>query len=445
MVAGAFPSLDTAVNVAFPAIDEHFSLDIADLQWVVICYLLAYGALLVGAGRLGDAFGYRRLVWWGSIVSVIGLAGCAAAPTFPVFLLARIVQGVGTALVLAGAPALLTTAADGDEPGRLSRRGRAVGLFQTAAMVGLTIGPVAGGPLVEYLGWRSVYWCRIPVALALLVLASGARDRRPARSQSDIDPVETTVGVAAIAGVVAVASLGRVWGWFDVRLAAVALLTLLLTSALVRRNRSAPQPMIDPELWQRPGFLRANLLNAVANAAVFPTWLLVPTLLVDDIGVALVVGGLILAISPAFSSTASLWIARLVDDRDPNPLATAGLAMQAVGMAALAFAGPAGSTALIGLGLAIVGAGLGIFIVPNMHQVMAALPIDRQGVAGGLTLTMRTLGIVIGVAIASAIFDPIEQANGFGAGFRAVFVISAVVLAVATVASANGSRQTMRT
>ena len=102
VVAGAFGSLDTSVNVAFPAIAEAFDLAVADLQWIVVTYVLTYGALLVAAGRLGDSFGHHRIVRIGALVSLLGLGACAAAPGYAVFLVGRVVQGLGAALVMAG-------------------------------------------------------------------------------------------------------------------------------------------------------------------------------------------------------------------------------------------------------------------------------------------------------------------------------------------------------
>jgi len=379
VLAGAFPALDTAVNIAFPAIDEHFDLDVADLQWIVVTYLFTYGALLIAAGRLGDSIGYRRLVGVGGIVSIVGLAGCAAAPTYGFFLVLRVVQGIGTALVLAGAPALLTTSADSDETSRDAEaaRGRAVSWFQAASMIGLAVGPVVGGPIIELAGWRAVYWMRIPIAIALVVIARrlGTRSLRP-----QIESHEATAGA-----------------W-----------------------RS---------LARRPGFVRANVLTAVANAAMFPTWLLVPTLLVDEIGLAVVVGGLVLAASPAASASGSLWVGRQLDRYGPARLATAGLLTEAAGLALLAWAAPSESLPLIVAAMVLVGLGLGVFSVPNMHVVMSSLPLDRQGLAGGLSLMMRTIGVVAGVIAASALFDSIEASEGFDPALRAVF-IAATTLAV---------------
>lgn len=433
VVAGAFGSLDTSVNVAFPAIAEAFDLAVADLQWIVVTYVLTYGALLVAAGRLGDSFGHHRIVRIGALVSLLGLGACAAAPGYAVFLVGRVVQGLGAALVMAGAPALLTTAA-GDG------RGRAVGLFQTAAMVGLAIGPIVGGPLIEIADWRAVYWFRLPVAAALFVLASGvtrAGKDRGAEQALEADSVEIALNAAALGGIVAVISLGRTWGWTSGRLLALAAVALGVTAMAMRRAATTAHPTIDRRALERPGFLGVNLLTATANGAMFPIWLLVPSLLVDGFGHGVIASGFVLAVSAVGSSLASKWAGDRIDDGRPRRLAVAGLLAEAAGMATVAVSGPAASTAGVVAGLALTGIGLGLFTVPNMHEVMSALPGDRQGVAGGLSLMMRTLGIVGGVAVASAVFDPIEEAAGFDTAFAWVFAGSAVALGLAAIAMAK--------
>lgn len=362
ILAGAFPSLDTAVNIAFPAIDEQFDLAVTDLQWIVISYLLTYGVLLVGAGRLGDAVGHRRLVMAGGALSAVGLGGCAVASTFGLFLVGRVMQGIGTALVLAGAPALLTTSASDQ-----GQRGRAVSWFQAAAMAGFAIGPVVGGPLVAAAGWRAVFWFRIPIALGMVGLALSGPSRR----------------------------------------------------------RDEPRRSLRQVLLGQRSLARVNLLTIVANAAIFPVWLLVPTLLVDELGLAVILGGLVLAASPVSAVLGSLWAGDQVDRVAAKRLVRLGLALQAVGLAATGIAGEQGSVVGLVLSLVFVGAGFGIFSVPNMHQVMSSLGSADQGVAGGLSLMMRTIGVVAGVVAASALFDPIERDDGFGPALRWVFLAAA--------------------
>jgi len=351
-------------------------------QWIVVAYLFTYAALLVPAGRLGDAIGHSRLVLAGAVVSILGLAGCAAAPSWGMFLGARVVQGLGTALLYGGSPALLTTSADGDDA-----RGTAVSWFQGASMIGLMLGPILGGPLVAWAGWRTVFWFRVPLALALAALALQAWADRPATA-----------------------------------------------------TFASPEPAASTnELLRQPGFARANLVNALANAAMFPIWLLVPTLLVDEVGLAVVLAGIVLASSSAFAAAGSLWVGRQLATYGADTLARGGLLIMAAGLALLAWAGPVGSVPAIVIGMAVVGAGLGIFSTPNMHVVMASLPLDRQGVAGGLSVMMRSVGVVIGVLAASALFDPIEASQGFGTGFGVIFAIAAAF----ALASAAITRPTM--
>ncbi|MEM7095953.1 MAG: MFS transporter [Actinomycetota bacterium] len=446
-VAGAFASLDTAVNVAFPAIDEHFDLDVADLQWIVITYLLTYGALLIAVGRVGDEVGHGRLVRAGAGVSMVALTCCALAPTFGLFLASRVLQGMGNALVLAGAPALLTTSVEPTESTQGgSGRAGAVAVFQTASMLGLAVGPAIGGPLVEGLGWQAVYWFRVPVAAALFVLGRDQASERGLTSgairlaslRERLEGVEMLTGVAAVAGVVATLSLGGRWGWTSAPLLAVGSAAVLAVALFVRRNRSSALPTVEPTWWRRPGFTRANALTVVANGASFPTWLLVPTLLIDENGVGTIAGGFMLACLPALSALGSATASRAISGLGIDNVVRAGLALAAVGMAVIAGPGASGAVALTVAGLALTGLGIGMFSVPNMHQVMGALPDERQGVAGGLSLMARTLGIVVTVAAASAVFDALEPDRGFETAFRAVFVAAACSLIVAALFAAPG-------
>jgi len=168
--AGAYGSLDSMLNVAFPDLIGDLGIAVVDIQWLVVAFVLASGGALIGAGRLGDLLGHHRTLSWGGLGSAVGMALCAAAPGLPVLVMGRVLQGLGTAFVMASAPALITASAG--EGGR----GRALGLFQMSAAVGLALGPLVASPLVAVLGWRSVFWVRAPVGLALGLLA-----RRQAR------------------------------------------------------------------------------------------------------------------------------------------------------------------------------------------------------------------------------------------------------------------------
>ena len=372
--AGAYGSLDSILNIAFPDLTDDLGIEVAALQWVVISFVLSYSAVLVVAGRLADRIGHTRVVQWGAAASAVALAWCAASPSFPVLLIGRVAQGVTTAAVMAAAPALVTLSTTGD------RRGRALGLFQMSAAVGLAVGPALGGPIVALVGWRGVFWVRVPVAIGLAVAA-----RRT-----------------------------------------------------IRRATTVPSPAPRPQAGLMAAvraagtsFGVANILTALANGAMFAAWLLVPQYLVDELGASAVLGGVVLTTLPAATAVVAPAAGRLSDRFGPAPVATAGLAAEVIGLWAMSRLDLDSGLGWVALTLAVVGVGLGLFSVPNMSFVMGSLPADMQGAAGGISLMMRTAGIVAGAAMAGALFDAREASDGFAAAFGFTFACSAAICLVA--------------
>ena len=170
--------LDIAVNVALPAITAYFKLKLGDVQWLVICYVLVYGSLMLVCGKLGDLVGHRLVFRMGLGLSAIGCAACAMAPSWSLFLWARAGQGVGTALALACGPALSTSLYPEGQ------RTRALAGFTASQALASTVGPLLAGVLIEIWGWPAVYWFRVPIALVTLALSGLLPAPRRPRSRS---------------------------------------------------------------------------------------------------------------------------------------------------------------------------------------------------------------------------------------------------------------------
>ncbi len=432
VLAGVFGSLDTALNIAFPDLSAHFDLGVSGLQWVVVCFVLAYGGSLLGAGQLGDRFGPDRVLAVGASSATLALIVCAVAPTFEIFLGGRVVQGVSTALVMASAPALITRNTADDS------KGHAIGRFQTSAAVGLAVGPVVGGPLVQAGGWPAVFWFRVPLSLVLLVLSLRMLGHR---RQAEHPPTDVAGGVlftvVLTAGLLAING-GRTLGWTSPAVLGATVVAGGALWTLPRVARRTPHPLLDPGLLHEGDFMAANMLAITSNGAMFATWLLLPGLLVDQFGWGVLAAGCCLALSPAATAVIAPKAGRRADRGPSGPLVIGGLAAMAGSLAVLGLAGvmsdsrPVLRAVGIVVGLVGVGAGLGAFAVPNMKTIMGALPPNQQGVAGGLALLTRTAGIVAAVAASSALFDAIEPSGGYDAAFRTVFIVMAVVLAVAS-------------
>lgn len=443
--AGVFGSLDTALNIAFPDLLVGLGIEVADLQWVVVTFVLSSGAALLVAGQLGDLADHRLLVQVGAICSVGALVACATAPSYGWFLAARVAQGLSTALVMAGAPALATGAA------AAGGRGRALGVFSAAVGLGAAAGPALGGPLVSLGGWPAVFWFRVPIAgaLALLAVVVGRGERRSRQRRagavpghSDV-PGAVLIAVGLSAALLVIGSGSRLGFDSPAVLGAIALTAIVV---VVQRRRAAvhPAPVLPPGLLGRGPVGRAAVLAVVANGSMFVAWLLVPSLVVDQLGASPSAGGLALASAPLAMALVAPATGRWLDRSGRRRPMIAGLGVEATGLALLAAAPtePGGGVglaiAVIAVAMALVGAGIGMFAVANLAEVMAALPADRQGTGGGLALLLRTIGIVAGVAGSAALFDLLEPGRGFASAFRLTTAASAALaLAGLTLALAN--------
>lgn len=445
---GALVSLDTMVNIAFPAITASFGIEVVDIQWVVTTYVLTFASLLLAAGRLGDAFGHRRLLATGLVLSACGLGLCGVAPEYGWFLLARLVQGAGAALAMGSMPALVTLVV----PERA--RHRALGFFQMGAAIGLAIGPGLGGLLLQSTSWRSVYLVRVPVALIVLALvgrvvpapASGdGRATRRADESLDL-PGAVLVGAGLAAGLLAL-SRGGVSGW-DAPVVVIGFtLAVALLGVWVAVERRSSNPVIDLTLLRSTPLTVANALNVVANATMFAIWLLTPYYLVTVRGLSTIAGGLMLGVAPLATAVAAPLAGRILGRVSTDRLSSVGLALEAVGLAAVASTDADTPLLVVAGAFALVGGGLGLFAVPNLLFVMGSIPRERQGVAGALSQMMRMIGVVAGVAGATLLFGARRDAHvtdlavaaddpgAFVAAYRDTFAVVAALCAAAIAVS----------
>jgi EmrB/QacA subfamily drug resistance transporter len=432
-------SLDSSVNIAFPAITAAFTLDVTLIQWVVVSYVLTYASLLLGCGRLADLWGHGRVLTWGLAGSTLAFLSCGLAPTFAWLLAARTLQGVGVALVFAAAPALVTLAVPAET------RGRALGIFHMSAAAGFALGPLLGGVLVDSFGWRSVYLFRAPPALLLTLLAAGQpRLAHEHHGEQHFDLLGAVTLAGSVAGFLLAVSRGRDVGWTSPFVMLLLLVASMCFAGFVITEARVNTPVVDLGLFRRPAFTVANLLNVLANCAMFAIWLLVPYYIVNALGYPALAGGVLLMTCPLATALAAPLAGQLSDRLGTSLLSTLGLGTEALGLWCISHLDAASSSVSVALTLALVGLGLGIFQTPNMSFVMGAIPRAQQGVAGSMSQMMRTLGVVLGVTGASMLFGSRRTVHAgrlqlplagdprsFIPAFQDVFVVATAVCAVA--------------
>ncbi len=381
---GAFVvSLDSIMNVAFPAIAAAFAAPPEQMRWVIICYVGTYALTAFVGGALADRVGHGRVFRAGLALSAGAFVVAGLAPTFSWLLVGRVLQGLGGGCVYGTAPGIVTLAA------APAARGRALGFLGAAMGLGLSVGPLASGVLVDAVGWRAIFHVRVPLAL----LAFGA-----------------------------------------------ALLALPAASA----PRAAK--LVGAADLLRAPVLAAGALACVANAGIFSIWLLAPFYLVAARGLETSAAGVLFMLTPLGTTLAAPPAGRLADRIGPRVLVAAGLLLEALGLGLLSRADAATPITLLAVALFGAGFGLGLFQVPNMAVIMAAFPTAQQGAAGGLAFLARTLGTVAGVAALAQLFGVRRMAIGLGPAAAEAFLAAALGVALAAaLATLGGRRYTART
>ncbi len=392
---------NTIVSVALADIQSSLSVSVTGLQWVVDGYMLAFAALMLTGGTLGDLLGRKKVMLAGVAVFCAGSIVAAVAPDASTLIAGRVVMGLGAAA---------------SEPGTLSlirhiypeREERAVALGVWAAVSGLALalGPVIGGVLADGLGWRSIFWFGLGLgAVALAVAAITLTESRdPEGRKLDVPGLAAGAGAILAATFAVIEGENRGYGtwWIVVLFAAAA----LLTGAFVLVEQRVPDPVLKIEFLRNPTFAAANVVAFAANLSVFSVFFFTALYLqlisnFSGFQIALVFTSLAVAMIVA-GPLAGYWTAR-VGPRVPMVLgcALAGLGLFLVDRQLTATT----SVAALTWPLAIAGLGFGIALVTMTAAVLTLVPPEQSGMAASTVNTSRELGGVFGVAVLGAVVN----------------------------------------
>jgi MFS family permease len=430
----AIVPLDTAVNIAFPAITRHFGLALPTIEWVVITYTLTYAGLVLACGRAGDIWSHERVYRIGLVWSAVAFVLCALAPDYGWLLVFRVVQGIGAGLVISCGPALVTALYPE------ARRSQALAAFTLIFALASALGPLVGSLLIARWGWSAVFWFRAPIALlAALIFRAPPRAASAAAGRESLDVVGAVLFALGLASLLLAFNFLPHLATRDLGAAALALVSAASFALFVRWEGRAPRPIVRLAPFREAGFAVANAASVVLNLASFGVLLLVPYYLARFLSVPLRLGGAVLGagfVGMALSApAASRLIARLGAAR----VAPIGGFLCGLGLFLVGFWRPGIPVAAMVGALLLQGFGLGLFQVAYMDIVMAALPPGERGVAGSLAMLTRTVGIVAGASALMLLFHAIDSgaaAGGAAAPFLAAF--HATFRLVAALAAAAG-------
>src|SRR5579875_696775 len=374
-------TLDTSiVNIALPTLESAFHIGPEDVLWVPLGYALVVTGLTLTLGRLGDMLGRKAFFIAGLTLFGVAVGVNAAAPSFPVIIGARVVQGIGAAVVLANGNAIITDIFPASE------RGKALGTAGAAVGSGLASGPVLGGFLIDRFGWRAIFWPQMPVALLGALLGLWLlHESRAAAGSRRVDR-------------------GEDWGWQSARTIAAFVVAMLALGLLILVERRVTNPIINLALFRNRLFAAATLsLIFFYNASASVT-LLMPFYLTGVLHYGDFQAGVALAAVPVVVLVLSPFTGALSDRFGSRLLATGGMGCVVLALAALETLTRHTSMAGVMLRLAIVGLGTALFQSPNSSTIMGSVPREYLGTASAMNATGRNIGQAMGFAIAGTVF-----------------------------------------
>jgi EmrB/QacA subfamily drug resistance transporter len=393
-------SLDnTILNVALPTLVRDLGASASQLQWIVDGYVLVFAGLLLTAGSLGDRFGRKRALQLGLLAFAAGSVAAAFAGSAGQLIASRALMGVGGAFIMPSTLSVLTNVFPARE------RGRAIGIWAAAAGLGIAIGPVAGGWLLEHFWWGSVFLVNLPVvAIALvagLFLVPESRDPRA----TPLDPAGAGLSIAGLTALVYAIIEAPSHGWTDpLILGAFAAAAVLLASFVAWELRTA-HPMLDVRLFANRRFSAASGSIALVFFALFGSIFFITQYMQFVLGYDTLAAGVrVIPVALGIIPAAPL-SARLAERFGTKVVVAGGLAVVAGSLLLLSTVSMTSGYALVGTSVFILGVGMGLAMAPATESIMGSLPLAKAGVGSAVNDTTRQVGGALGVAVLGSLLS----------------------------------------
>jgi EmrB/QacA subfamily drug resistance transporter len=422
---------NTVVNVALPAIQSDLAADLSELQWIVTGYALSFAALMLIGGKLADAYGRRLLFVVGIVVFTLSSLWCGLADSGEMLIAARVVQGIGAALMN---PATLSIIAATFPP---KQRGMAIGIWAGVSALALAIGPLVGGLLTEHLSWHWIFFVNVPVGViaiaASFLLITESRDE----THESLDLPGLTTSALGLFALTYGLIEANTYGWTSGRILgsfAVAVLSLASFVTIERRRRA---PMLDLSLFRSGTYAGANVAMLLVALAMFGVFFFVSLYMQNVLGYSAVEAGaaflpmtlIIILVAPIAGKASDKYGSRW--------LMTIGMLLLGVQLLYLSQLGvDAGFWNLLP-GFVVGGLGMALTMTPTAAAATRAVPVEKSGVGSAVLNAMRQVGGSVGIALMGAVVaveakgkPPLE---GFMDGFESALLLAAVIAFVGAI------------
>ena len=450
-LAALLSSLGTSIaNVGLPTLAQAFNASFQQIQWVVLAYLLASTTLVVSAGRLGDLYGRRQMLLVGIALFSCASLLCGLAPNLELLIVARALQGLGAALMMSLAMALVGESVAKDNTGS------AMGILGTVSALGTAIGPSLGGVLIKQGGWPLMFMVSAALGgLTWLMVRRFLLADQPAGSGAKmrVDLLGTLLLILALSAYALAMTLGR--GHFTALNGALLSAAGLGLALFIRIQKKASSPLIPLSLFDCPALSAGFAMSMLVTTVVMATLVVGPFYLAGALALDAAHIGLAMAAGPLVATLAGVPAGRIVDHWGAGRMALAGLFAMAMGACLLATLPAAWGLAAYMVPLMVLTAGYALFQAANNTAVMSHLNAPQRGVGAGLLGLSRNLGLITGASVMGMVFalgagvsdlstaSPVGLEHGMRAtfGVATALIVSALSLGLALQRQPQGQHQ----
>ena len=430
------PFSGTSLVVAIPSIGVEFRSDPAMLGWIMSAFILSATVLAIPFGKVGDIWGRRKLLFAGIAIFSIGAFAVVVAPTFEFIIMCRVLQGIGAAMLNASNLAILIDIYPNE------KRGKALGMAVSSSYLGMSAGPFFGGLITSYFEWRIIV-VLIGLIAAFAFAVAIFRLPKQAGLILDEDRDKKVNLVSILLYMFSIMTLMYGFTTFGQNVASYVFLAvgLILVLVFVWRESRVKNPIIEVRLWKNnANYIFLNFAALLSYSSTYAVGYLLSIYLQMVKGYSPDITGIILIISALTQALFSPFAGKLSDKKSPYKISTIGMVICVAALISFSFIGESTSLVQIIIGLVVVGLGVALFTSPNTNAILSTVESGDYGMASSILSTMRNIGQMSCMAIASIVFfvsfgkTPIDEVStsGMSDSIKILFVIFVVLCVLGT-------------
>jgi EmrB/QacA subfamily drug resistance transporter len=388
------PFMGSSVNIALPAIGSEFAADAILLSWIPTSYLLAAAMFAVPFGRISDIYGMKKIFSYGIVLFTVASLLSAVAPSTLSLIVFRILQGIGSAMIFVTGLAIVTSVYPSHE------RGKAIGINIATVYVALSLGPVVGGIMTQYLGWRSLFYAMIPLGMVILAITCWKVNKEWAECRGERFDWKGSILFSIVLVMI-------IYGFSilpNLKGIVLVVFGIIGFSGFLMFELRVDSPVLNVRLFKNTTFALSNLAALINYSATFAVVFLLSLYLQYIKGLDPQSAGLILVAQPVVMAIFAPIAGKLSDRFSPQKLASLGMVLSTLGLFIFSRITAETGLSVITAGLAVIGLGFGLFSSPNTSAIMGSVEKRFYGVASAMVSTMRLLGQMLSMGLALMVF-----------------------------------------